>query len=900
VYQVLLWCYPSAFRREYGGEMLAVFTDQIREARQSGDFRRETAIWAEALTDCFTIAPKEHVHVMNQDVRYALRTLAASPAFAAVAILSLALGIGANSAIFGLLNGIVFSALPVPDPQQLVILTDPSVMGVSVGLENGDRYLLSYAEFEGIRDENDVFTGVMATQSSLDRWQVRINGGEPEDIRGRLVSGGFFQVLGVSAQLGRTFLDADARTPGTAPIAVISYDYWQHRFGGNPGVLGTPLTIRKTIVTVIGVTPPGFFGETVGQRPDLWIPLTMQPGILPGRDWLHDTGPEKVMWLHAFARLRPGVSAAQAQAGANAVFKNGIERHYGTLPMSPEARRDFTRQSLQVRPASTGASTVRGGFSEQLQMLLAAVGLVLLIACANLANLLLARGAVRQREIALRLTLGANRGRLVRQMLTESLVLSAGGAVAGLAVAYAVHRGLVGLVVGGVDSFVMGFDLDWRVLLFGVAVTLAATLFFGLLPALLTTQAQPGENLKGHGCSATSTSGQIRWGRVLVAAQLALSLPLLVGAGQLLQTLRNLRQADLGYPSERLLTVQVDAQSAGYEKERRAPLFQELLQNIRRIPGVRAASFSENGLFSGRDSGDAVIVEGFTPKNDGDRGANWDQLGPGYFSTLGVPMLLGREFNDNDTAGSLKVCVINESFAKKFFAGRNPIGMHITSVFGDSRKTYEVVGVAKNVRARRIRGDVEPRYYAPITQPLGEFDGVTFEIRTAGEPGAVIAAARRVVRNRDESLPIVATRTVDQRLAERMWQDKMMAQLAVAFGLVAMALVAVGLYGVLSYGVARRRTEIGVRMALGAQPRQVVAMMLRETGTLLLAGVVVGAGLAWAAALAIKSRLYGLVPQDSATFAAALAVLLFVALVATWLPARRASLADPMAALRQD
>jgi putative ABC transport system permease protein len=889
VYRALLLCYPAAFRNEYGNQMLLTFAEQLRNRPRMA----RVGLWLEATLDVLTVAPKEHCHVIQQDIQYAFRMMASRPSFTAVAVLSLALGIGANTAIFSLWNGVLHSSLPmVHQPEQLVMLSNPDTAGGWHGNADGDRDWLTYTEFEQLRDHVQSLSGVMATQSGLGDWQVRVPGGEWEEAHGRLVSGGYFQFLGVGPALGRVF--TTAADHADSPYAVISYNYWQRRFGGRPDVLGTTFTLRNAALTIVGVAPRGFIGETAGQQPDLWIPLRMQPGVLPGDDWLHETPPDKMMWLHVFGRLKPGITPARAEAEANAIFMTGLKSFYGAIA-SPQRRRELLDQRLKIRPGARGASHTRADFSTSLTGLLAAVGLLLLIACANLANLLLARGAARKPEMAIRLSLGASRGRLIRQLITESLVLAAMGGLAGLAVAYFLHGALVRMVLRSDEHFRMNFALDPSLLVFTLAITLAAAILFGVLPAWAGTA------LKEQNRSATSGVGQMRWGRFLVSLQLALSLPLLAGAGLLVRTLYNLQSIDLGYPAQHLLLVEINSRMAGYDSTRSAALFRELLGQIQRIPGVKAASFSENGIFSGSGSSDSVEVEGYIPKQNVHRDAASDLVGPGFFSTLGVPLILGREILEGDRAGTPKVCVINEAFAKQFFTNRNPIGMHITSVEDARRTTYQVVGLAKNARTQRLRHDTAPFFYVPVTQPLADnVKRANFLIRTSTKSAPVLAAVREAFHRVNPALQIGSVRSIEEQMAALTAQDNTTAQLALVFGCVALALAAVGLYGVLSYGIARRTGEIAIRIAVGAQRGRVITMILGETSGLLIAGLALGACLAYAASRLIGSRLYGVAPQDPLTLSSAIALLLAVALAAAYLPARRASKLDPMIALRQE
>ncbi len=902
IYRALLFCYPAAFRHEYGDQMLLMFAEQMGEARRAGGRLRQAALWVQAAFDALTIAPREHGHVILQDLRYALRTMAARPGFTAVAVLSLALGIGANTAIFSLWNGVLRSPLPaVHKPEQLVILSNPDESGMWSGTWNGvtdgPRNWLTYAEFEQLRDHADSFSAMMASQSSLSNWQVRFDGAEWEEARGRLVSGGFFQALGVSPATGRLFTTADDRD--AAPDAVISYNYWQHRFGGSPAVLGRAFTLRKTVFTIIGVAPPGFIGETTGQQPDLWLPLRMQPNVFPGRDWLHDTPPGKAMWLHVFGRLKSGVTAAQAEAQSNAIFKAGLESFYGAAA-SGERRHELLDQRLKIHPAASGASATRHDFSASLNALLAAVVVLLLIACANLANLLLARGAARRPEMALRLSLGASRGRLMRQLVIESLALAVAGGAAGLGIAYFLHGALVRMMAAADPRFHMSFTLDPNVLFFAAAATLAAALLFGVLPAWQVTNTDAGATLKEQSRGARGSRAQIRWGRFLVCLQLALSLPLLVGAGLLARTLYNLQRADLGFPAGHLLLVRVDTRDAGYDAARRDTLLRDLLSQFKQIPGVRAASFSHLGLFSGGESGLTIEVEGYTPKDAGDRDSALDLVGPAYFSTLGVPIVLGREILESDHAAAPKVCVINDAFAKRFFNGRNPIGMRVTASNNEKRTTYQVVGVAKNARTQTLRGAVEPRFFVPAGQTPIEAGNPTFLIRTAAGDATVATAVRKSIQQVDAALPVLSAKSIDEQIAPLVAQDRTTTRLAVVFGCVALTLAAVGLYGVLSYGIARRTGEIAVRIALGAHPGRVIVMILGETVGLVATGLAIGGGLTYAASSLIASRLYGVASQDPLTLASATGLLLLVALIAAYLPARTASRLDPMTALRQE
>ena len=844
------------------------------------------------------------IDTLLQDVRYATRQLVKTPAFTAVAVLTLALGIGANTAIFSVLNEVLLKPLAVPERDRFVILTVPSASGVSIGSQtDSPRGLLSYEEFDHIRSRGHVFEAVMASSSSTTPVEAGIAGGRTEPMHARFVSGEYFALLGANPAAGRFFTTGDEKGPGSEPFAVLSYPLWQRRLGGQYSAIGSTIRIQGKPFTIIGVMPRGLSGETVGELPDLWLPLMEQPVLMPGRNWLRDdpsVAPEKAMWLHAFARLKPGVTMAQAQADVDVVFAQILDESYAGL--SAESRKRLANQRLKVASGAYGASWLRSELSELLWILLGVVGLVLLIACANIANLLLARAAARHQEIGVRLALGAGRSRIVRQLLTESLVLALFGALAGLGLAFATRRLLVYLIAPGMPAFELTTSFDWRVLGFTALTSVVTALLFGLVPALRGSRAGSGTNLKDQARGATASRRSALFSKFLVAAQVAISVLLLISAGLFLRTLANLRRVDLGYPTAGLVLMRVDGMSSGAQGEAVGRLYQGLRERIASLPGVTAASYSENGLFSGTESGDQITVEGFTPQKDEDRGARFDQVGPAYFSTIGIPILLGRELTEADAASSRKVCVINEAFAKRFFANRNPIGMHVRDDFSETnRPTFEIVGVAANARDHNLRGEVAPRFYVPAQQGIGGAPpSVYLEARATVDASSTIAAMRRVIQEQNESIQISRARPVTENLERNMTQERLTARLSGAFGGMALLLAAVGLYGVMAYGVTRRTNEIGVRMALGARSATVVNMVLRETSTMVGAGLAGGVALALAATRLVQSRLFGLQGWDPLTIASAIAILALVAFAAGYLPARRASRIDPATALRHE
>jgi predicted permease len=835
-----------------------------------------------------------------QDLHFGVRQLLRSPGFLLVAVISLALGIGANTAIFSVLNSVLLKELPVRDPAKLVMLSNPSASGTGTGLSTGERALLAYPEFAELKREASLFDGLCAVESELPRMPVQIDGAS-EEASAKLVSGAYFSVLGLTPEAGRFFDSTVDDQLGAAPYAVISDAFWQRRFGRRADAIGKTVVLAKNTLTIIGIAPSGFSSETVGQKPDLWAPLSMQLQLKPGRDWLHPLPDptQKIMWLHVFGRLKPGVTLPQASAQANAIFKRNLEASYQTV--SAANKKQFLDQTLKLREASRGASELRERFTEALYVVFAAVGITLLICCANLANLLLARANGRQREMTVRLALGASKRRVVTQLFTESLLLALLGAAGGLLIASAAAPLLVRMASS--SSQPVDFDpaLDGRVLAFTGLVAIATTLLFGLAPALRAARTDIHSALREGARNATATAGKLRLSRIFVVGQVALSLILLVGAGLLLRSLLNLQNAGLGYARDKLLLVGVDGAAAGYNDPARVLFFRRVFESLRAIPGVGKVAYSENGIFAGFESGDDIAVEGYTSKGKDDRGSRWDQVGPGYFSAIGIPISLGREINERDQTGGPLVCVINESFRRRFFAGRNPIGQHVTDLYGDKGIRFEVVGVAGNSRDHSLRGDVPPRFFTALAQnAMNEIPGeMNFEIRSAAEPASILRAVRRAIAQIDRDVP-VHTQSLGEAIAQRVGQDRMLANLTGIFGCLALLLAAIGIYGVLAYGVSQRTSEIGIRIAIGARSHDVVSMILRETFVMVALGLLAGAvGAYWITQL-IRSRLVGLTTTDPLVLSCAIAAMAFIALGAAALPAWRASRVDPINALRYE
>ncbi|HKH44121.1 MAG TPA: ABC transporter permease, partial [Thermoanaerobaculia bacterium] len=868
----------------------------LAEARHAA--RRSLGPLSRIEEECRDMRRTRWLETFLQDLGYGIRSLRLSPAFTLVAALSLALGIGANTAIFSLMDALLLRSLPVRAPEELVALGDPSRTGAhSEGSVRSD--IFSVRMYRELRDRNQVFSGVFASG----RTGLLIVGGDrsaatPETPRGRFVTGNYFSVLGVPAFRGRTFTAAEDRGPGAAPFVVISHDYWQRRFAAEPGAVGRTIILNDYPFTIVGVTPPGFFGEVVGTATDVWIPVMMQPQVNPGRNYL-DRWDQS--WLLLMGRLKPGGSIDQARGSIETLFSQVIASRAGGAIDADLLPDDLGKLRLEVTPGGSGFSHLRSQFSRPLSTLMAIVALVLLIACANVANLLLERAAGRQKEISVRLALGAGRGRLVRQLLTESLLLAGLGGALGVLFAFWADAALLGLI-GVSRSAALDLRPNAHVLAFTAAVALLTGVLFGLAPAVRATRAELAPALKESSRNVTGAGGGSgrRWplGKVLVVSQFAISLLLLMGAGLFVRTLVNLQRLDLGFPREGLVMLELDPVAAGYQEESLKSLLGQLLERLKAVPGVSGVTLSENGIFSGTDSGTSIVIPGRPALSDADDDVAYDRVGPDYFKVVGIPILQGRGIGPQDRTGTLRVAVVNEAMARFYFPGQSPLGQR----FAESNAAdvlYEIVGVSRDVRDHDLRGPVERRYYAPMLQAVESLSAFNFELRAAA-PKTVLEPIRQAMRSFDPRLTVLDLAPLGANIDASIGDERLVAKLSSFFGALALVLASIGLYGVISYTIARRTNEIGIRMALGASERRVLWMVLRETMLLALAGIVLGLAVVLASARVLSSRLFGLSAYDPPTLAAATAILLVVAIISGAIPGSRAARVDPTEALRYE
>ena len=833
-----------------------------------------------------------------QDTRYGARMLRKSPAFTAVAVLSLALGIGANTAIFTLLNAVILKNLPVHAPDQLVLFSNSPSEGTSFGDPPRDRWkVFSYPSYEYLRDHNESLDGLCAFRSGQARLSVSMDnlaGGKAQRAQGHLVSGNYFSLLGVKSTIGRLLTPEDDITSAN-PAAVISHRYWKNEINSDPQVVGRTVLINGHPFTIVGVTPPEFFGERVRRAPDYWLPLAFQPQVEMDESFL---ATQNIYWLNLMARLKSGVSAESAQANLNVALQQFLTDQAGST-ITDERRATIQGSHVELVPGGRGVSGLRFSYSEPLRMLMAIVGLVLLIACANVGNLLLSRSASRQTEVSLRLALGASRARIVRQLLTESVLLSVIGGALGLLIAGWGVDALVKLVA---RSSPLDVQPDALVLGFTVGVSLLSGVVFGLAPALRASRTDLSSALKAKSSRVGGLKLRLSLAPALIVSQVALSLVLLIGAGLFSRSLLKLQHEELGFIRDNVLLVDIDTRLAGYKPQELSGLYGRLLERLGTMTGVRATSVATYSPLSGLSRTSSITVAGYAPQNDEESTVSDMLIGPNYCETLGLPLLMGREIGFQDTPASSKIAVVNEAFAKFFFPNENPIGHHFG--YGDQVKNggdIEIVGVIGDVKYQSAKEKPLPTVYRPIlqVQEPGAYTS-NLEIRTEGNSLNIADTVRSAIAQVDDKLPIVGVTSFDKQLDDSLRQERLIAQLVSFFGALALLLACVGLYGVMGHAVARRANEIGIRMALGAERSGILWMVLRETLTLVLVGIVIGIPVALGASSLIAAQLYGLSGADPLTLAAAVILLTVVAAVSGYLPARRASQVDPMVALRYE
>ncbi|HTR36918.1 MAG TPA: ABC transporter permease [Bryobacteraceae bacterium] len=842
------------------------------------------------------------------DVRFALRSFRKSPLFTGVAVLSLALGIGANTAVFTLLDQVLLRLLPVKNPRELVLL---NMRGFHYG-SNWGYNALSYPMYRDFSEHNSVFTGMFC------RFGTDISlgfNGQTERTNAELVSGTYFPVLRVGAALGRTFTPDDNRVPGGHPVAVLSYAFWQTRFASDPHVLGKTIVVNGHNFTVVGVAQQGFDGVELGYVPQIFVPVMMRPQLMPLMDEQLDFNNRRTRWVNVFGRLKPGVSREQAQASLQPFFHGMLEmevKEAAFKDASAEIRTRFLQNVIQVLPGSQGRQYVQEKLAAPLWVLMALTAGVLLIACANVASLLIARATARQKEIAIRLAIGAGRLRIMRQLLVESLLLACTGGVLGMVLAIWTDRLLLAfLPQDQMVSMKLSASPDLRVLLFTMAVSVATAVLFGLAPALRCTQPDVAPTLKDTSGGVVGGGMHVRFRKTLVMLQVTLSLVLLVGAGLFIRSLRNLRDMGPGFPADHLVSFQVDPSLDGYTSARTKIFYRQLTDTLASIPGVHAVGLASVRILEFNEWDNWLTIEGYHPRSGETPDAYMNSISPGYFEALGVPVLAGRAFNLQDTGTvqhgpkptdlSPRVVVVNEKFAKKFFGSAgNAIGRHVGFGIDPNTKTdMEIVGVVKDIKYTSLRDEIPIQMFIPYL--ANDFvAGMTVYFRTSVDPAQVAAAARSKVRDLDSNLPLYGFRTVDQQVSNSLVIERLIATLSAVFGALATLLAIIGLYGVMAYTVARRTREIGIRMALGAVEGHVIWMVMREVLVLVLIGVVCGLGVAFALARLVQTQLYGVAGYDPLTLALAAAGLAIVACAAGYLPALRASRVDAMNALRYE
>jgi predicted permease len=829
------------------------------------------------------------------DMKSGVRTLARSPLFSLAAVLSLALGIGANTAIFSLLDQLVLRMLPVKDPERMVMIWS---IGPHMGNNRGSR-AQSYPMYQEYQKQAKFFSHVMAR--FLTETSIAFNG-QTERVQAELVSGNYFQTLGVRAAAGRVFSpEEDDRNYKGHPVVVLSHDYWVSRFGGKREVIGQKMTVNNYPMTIVGVSAAGFTGLDPSRSPQIRVPIQMKPLMTPGWDSIGD---RRSQWIQMFARLKPGETVQTATAKLQGIFHQQLE-HELRLPEMKDTtqynRERFLKRQVQLERAEGGYSNMRNNFGKALIVLMCMVGLVLLIACANVASLLIARAVARRKEIAVRLAVGASRTQLIRQLLIESVTLSLCGALAGILLAIWTIRGLVSFLPVGGTPLMLSVQPDLRVLGFSIAVALVTGILFGLAPAFQGTKLDQWSTLKDAAGAVAGAGGGVGLRKALVTGQVALSFLLLAGAALFVQSLGNLKNTDTGFEGmSNLVTFQANPGLSGYTPQREKIFFKQLLENVRAVPGVKSAGFATVEVLAGDEWDSSMSVEGHQAKDGEDMQAFMNMVSPGYFSTMGVKFIEGRDFRDSDTGEKASLAVVNRKFAEHFFGKRPAVGRRIGFGVGPKSKLdIEIIGVTENTLYEGPRQGVRRQVFITRLQSPWPSSAV-FYVRTQLPSERMYAALRNEVKKLDAAMPVYDVKTLEGQLDETLTTERLIAALSSAFGLLATALAAVGLYGVMAFVVVRRTKEIGLRMALGAHPRGVIWLVMREVLLLLGIGLAVGLPSAYVLSKYIASQLYNVQPTNAVTALATVAALAAVALTAGFLPARRASTIHPMTALRYE
>jgi predicted permease len=838
-----------------------------------------------------------------QDLRYALRQLRRSPGFTITALVTLALGIGANTAIFTLVHGVLLRTLPVANPGQLVRLGDEYNCCVEGDMQ-GNWTMFAYPFYEQVRDHTPAFEQLAASQTNRPDLSVRIVGknAPAESFSGELVSGNYFATLGIPAYVGRAIAPNDDRV-GAPPVAVISYRAWQQKFGLDHSIVGSAVMINGIPMTLVGITPPGFFGERLeSDPPDVWMPLSLEPTLARENSLLRETS---AGWLYVMGRLRPGAQSSQVQAQVTSEL-----RQYLLTPGNANSHMDLKqidKQVIHLAPGGGGVNAMKGDYEKGLYLLLSASGVILIIACANLANLLLARATATRARTALQLAVGASRGRIIRGQLTESVVLACCGGAAGLLLAFYSSRAMLLIAFRGSENVPISTAPSLTVLLFTFLVSLATGIVFGVGPAWIASHSDPAEALRGINRSTRDTSALPQ--KSLIVLQAALSLVLLSVAGLLAQSLRNLENQEFGFERQGRLIVQMDPIAAGYTQERLTGLYQQMTDRFSHLPGVITASLSLYTAQQGNNWGEEIFIPGNTQK---DLGSSWVRVSAHYFETIGTPMVRGRGIGEQDTATSQHVAVINESFARKYFPNQDPIGKH----FGKDQQThasdYEIVGVAKDAKYQDASKPARPMFFVPLPQKIkyetlsdqrvedGSMYMGSLELHVAGDPDTFASDVRRIMAEIDPNLTPLSIRSFAEQVKIHTSTRTLMARLSSSLGILALVLASIGLYGVTAYRVARRTSEVGIRMTLGATRRDIVALILRGAFSQVGLGLLIGVPLVFLVGRLVSSLLFGVGSFSTLVLVGAISVLGCCALLATVLPALRAAAIEPVEALRTE